>query len=290
MGGMELRWLIDDALNFTPHLAVLGLAVVAYAIFGRHWPLAVLSLLLVVVAVGYVARSDALLVRAHECGPGARLKVATFNVAKGDADLEAIARFVEAENVDIVVLQELTAFPTGEAERLLERYPYRTFSNPRWLAIFSTTPFGSVEAFSVFMQSEARQVWRATVVEPFPADLYFLHGMKPDSALHHEMRSTQFARIEDLVGDASTATIVAGDFHATVLDPTFAGMLRRTGLRSAVDGRRDSPTWPAAIGPLGIRIDHVLERGFEVCAVERGPSFGSDHRVLIVELAESTAS
>ena len=54
---MELRWVIDNALNFAPHAAVIALALAAYAIFGRHWSLAVVSLLVVVVAGGSLGSS-----------------------------------------------------------------------------------------------------------------------------------------------------------------------------------------------------------------------------------------
>ena len=91
--------------------------------------------------------------------------------------------------------------------------------------------------------------------------------------------------MKDLLGDTSRPAILLGDMNATILDPPFASMLRATGLRSSIDGHRDSPSWPSGTGPFGIRIDHVLERGFEVCSVTRGPSLGSDHRPVVVRLA-----
>jgi endonuclease/exonuclease/phosphatase (EEP) superfamily protein YafD len=282
---MEIRWIVDNALNFAPHGAVLALAVAAYAIFGRHWSMAIASLLIVVVAGAYIARSDALLAHAHECSSEPRLTVATFNVQAGAADLEAFAEFVEARDVDVIVLQEMTAIAAFRASSLQEAYPYSAASRPRWVEIVSKVPLESVGSFHVPAQSEARRIWRVTLSEPVATDLYFLHGMTPRSALHHGMRSDQFSVLEDVVGDASTPAIVLGDMNATVLDPSFSRMLRATGLQTAVDGRRDSSSWPSSIGLLGVRIDHVLQRGFEVCSVERGPSFGSDHRPVVVELA-----
>lgn len=60
----------------------------------------------------------------------------------------------------------------------------------------------------------------------------------------------------------------------------------RVGLVNSLRCRGLQPSWPAALGPLGIPIDHLLH-GPELATVgrERGPAFGSDHRMLHVRLA-----
>ena len=281
---MEVQWIVDNVLNFTPHIAVLALVIAAYAIFDRHWPVAIASLLIVAVGTGFIARSDALLVRAQECGVGTRVTIATFNVQNGRADLDAFARFIEAEDVDIVVLEEMSSLAIAGAGSLYEQFSYRASSRPRWVEILSKEPLEEVGSFHVPGQSKMRRIWRVTLTDPVATDLYFLHGMTPRSAIHREMRSNQFALVAELLGETSTPAIVVGDMNATILDPSFAAMLRATDLRSAVAGRADAPSWPVILGPFGVHIDHVLERGFEVCSVTYGSSFGSDHRPMVVEL------
>lgn len=284
---MDIRWIVDNALNFTPHLAVLALALAAYAIFGRHWTITIAALVFVVLSVGYIARSDALLARAHDCGPVPQLRIATFNVQAGAADLEEFAQYAEREDIEIVILEEMTRSASFRADALYERYPYRAASSPRWVEILSTIPLDSVGSYRVFGESQARHVWRATITDPFAAEIYFFHGQTSRSADLHEVRSKQYDLVTALLGETSTPAIVVGDMNATVLDPTFASMLRATDLRTSVDGHHESPSWPSGSGPLGIRIDHVLERGFEVCSVDVGPSLGSDHRAVVVGLAAS---
>lgn len=281
---MEIRWIIDNALNFAPHAVVLVLAVGAYAVFGRHWPLAIASLVVVLLAGGYIARSDALLVRAQSCEADARITVATFNIQTTRSDLGSFARYAEAEGVDVIILQERTFFAGRRATELYERYPYRVASSPPWIEIVSKVPLDDVEAFPVSREGPDRWIWKATIADPLDIDLYFFHAVSARSPHDGDARSRQFELVKELL-DGSEPVIVAGDLNASVLDPSLASMLRSTGLRSAVSGRRDSPTWPSGLGFLGIRIDHVLERGFEVCRVETGPSFGSDHRPVVVELA-----
>ncbi|MDA0351665.1 MAG: endonuclease/exonuclease/phosphatase family protein [Chloroflexi bacterium] len=284
---MEVRWIVDNALNFAPHVAVLALAVVAYSVFGRHWSLAIVSMVVVVFAGAYIARSDALLARAHDCPATPRLRIATFNVQAGAADFDAFAQLVEEQDVQIVVLEEMTFNASFYASALYERYPYRVASSPRWIEVLSTVPLDSVGSFNVFGQSEARRIWRATLTEPFQTDLYFFHAMTSRSAFLHNIRSDQYAVLEEVLDQSPGPAIVVGDMNATVLDPSFGALLRSTGLRTGVDGRRDAASWPSGLGWLGLRIDHVLQRGFEVCDASRGSSFGSDHRPVIVELAET---
>ena len=136
--------------------------------------------------------------------------------------------------------------------------------------------------------------------------------MTSRSAFLHNIRSDQYAVLEEVLDQSPGPAIVVGDMNATVLDPSFGALLRSTGLRTGVDGRRDvnatvfSPlfarfVWSTGLRVasgdqvpthfprerLGLRIDHVLQRGFEVCDASRGSSFGSDHRPVIVELAET---
>lgn len=87
-----------------------------------------------------------------------------------------------------------------------------------------------------------------------PAILYGVHPPAPTSA--RQMRSREM-QIEWLSGQARTSTVgvvVAGDFNTTFASPSWRRLTERV--------RRPegwSPaTWPVALGPLGLSIDHVL--------------------------------
>jgi hypothetical protein len=149
---MDLRWLIDNALNFTPHLVVLALALAAFAIFGPHWPLVALSVVVVVAGNGYMLRSDSLLARAHACGTGDRITIAIFNTRLGRADTEAFIAYLEAQRVDIVVLQELNDNDASrpKVEALKALFSYEGISSTQTLRMLSRTPLGgTVEDYIV---------------------------------------------------------------------------------------------------------------------------------------------
>jgi len=76
----------------------------------------------------------------------------------------------------------------------------------------------------------------------------------------------ELARLRDVAlqqaaGTASNSdlpVILLGDLNLTPDSPAFARLLKASGLRDAVDGRRWRPTWQAGFWPLALRIDHVL--------------------------------
>jgi endonuclease/exonuclease/phosphatase (EEP) superfamily protein YafD len=283
---MEWPRFLENVLNFTPQIAAFLLVVAAFAVFRRRWLIAATGLLVVLLVGAYVFRSDALLARAGDCSnAGPTLRIATFNLQGGRGDLDAFAHFAEEHDVQVVVLQELTFEAAFRARALDARYPYSVVSNPAWVAILSTDPLAEVGSYNVFGQTEQRRIWQATLTEPFAARLIFFHAQNSRSELLNTMRLDQYEVVEQVLAADDAPAIVAGDMNATVLDRAFAAMLRATGLRSAIEGTRDSPSWPSGLGWFGIRIDHVLERGYQVCDVTIGPDLGSDHRPVAVELA-----
>ena len=51
--------------------------------------------------------------------------------------------------------------------------------------------------------------------------------------------------------------------------------------------RRRTPTWPTPIRAIGLDLDHVLVRGFDVVSRSVGPPIGGDHAPLLVGLRVS---
>ena len=86
---------------------------------------------------------------------------------------------------------------------------------------------------------------------------------------------------------ATPAPAVAfGDFNVTYYSPTFRRVLDRTGARSSQLGFGIQATWPVQFRPAGIAIDQSIYTGnLTAVARRRGPSLGSEHRVLIVTYA-----
>jgi endonuclease/exonuclease/phosphatase (EEP) superfamily protein YafD len=308
-----VRWVLDNTLNFAPHLATLLLLVAAWALVERIWPLVALSLLVAVAAAVWTIRCERLLRRPRARGasrnhhpsratprtraPGAEanLRVATFNAHGAAADFNALAAYLERAAVDVLVLQEFDDEAVARAEPLLEAYPHRLTTqprwratHPRWLEVLSRVPLADAAGRPTDRQPPSRAVVRVSLEEPFHLTLHVLHAMDPVSPARFASRRQQFGLLANAVAGHPGPAIAAGDLNATVRSPALAALLRDTGLRSAVAGRGDPPTWPRWLGPFGLHLDHLLLRDLILCDAERGPAFGSDHHLMLVEVAPST--
>jgi endonuclease/exonuclease/phosphatase (EEP) superfamily protein YafD len=79
---------------------------------------------------------------------------------------------------------------------------------------------------------------------------------------------------------------VEGDFNATPWSPSFKRLARDGRLGNSLDGFGLQVSWPESNVLLRIPIDHAL-LGPGLATTERGtgPSFGSQHRSLLVTVA-----
>jgi endonuclease/exonuclease/phosphatase (EEP) superfamily protein YafD len=77
---------------------------------------------------------------------------------------------------------------------------------------------------------------------------------------------------------------MTGDFNAAPWDPVVKSVARFSGLRHP---RAWLPTWPVALGPLGLQIDHLLvSKDLRVERIATVPdALGSNHRALRATVA-----
>jgi endonuclease/exonuclease/phosphatase (EEP) superfamily protein YafD len=93
----------------------------------------------------------------------------------------------------------------------------------------------------------------------------------------------------DAVSRLDGPVVVAGDFNTTPYAPIFETFLNT----ARVSTFHDFPaTFPAALGGLGIPIDHILVRDAELADLASVGSIGSDHRPLraLVKLPRKLAA
>ena len=204
-----------------------------------------------------------------------QLKVAAANVGLATRDPGPLLGWLEAQNVDLAALSEVTpAF--ADALRTRSRFQFSHLEprhGPFGLALLSKQPL--VEP-TVSQDRDGIPHIRATVLwQDRPVTVTAVHPMPPLSAHYHETRNQ---RLRDAALEAASTAqpgILLGDLNASpwssaMLGPAAAGFHRATGL---------APTWPAALrGVLGIPIDQVLvSRHWSVAESGTGPVMASDH-------------
>ncbi len=223
---------------------------------------------------------------------GETLKLIQFNLWENNSDAEGSARWVLAEDPDIVTIVEGYEVHGGAARLLRERYPYAvTCADPlpcSTMILSKKKPVrrnglgGGVSDANL----PAAQARFAGAKGEF--DVFAIHYTWPIPAGPQQQQTRRLEAVLDTV-DRDNA-IIGGDFNSTPwsfslrrYDQAF-GMERRT---------RGQPTWPAApitryrINPPFplLAIDQVYAgKAWKTVSVKRGPRLGSDHYPVVVVL------
>jgi len=278
-------WIINGGANFLP-FAVIPLVLVlgAVALLGR-WRLTLLAALPLVAWSALMLGSRELLTTAASCTAAPELRAMTANVLMSNHELGALARDVLAADPDVVVFQELREDFASAFPELAERYPYHISTEEPWVTLASRLPLEDARRIDLLIEDKARQPLAATVtVRGRPVTLFAIHVMPPLNSAANALHAAQYHLLAQQVALTTPGPLlVIGDFNATPLSPTFARFLVGSGLRlSAASGGQAPTHFPRA--HLGLRIDHVLQRGFQVCGEQVVTLTGSDHRGVVVDL------
>jgi endonuclease/exonuclease/phosphatase (EEP) superfamily protein YafD len=99
-----------------------------------------------------------------------------------------------------------------------------------------------------------------------------------------DIRDQMLRAISSWAAEREGPRVVVGDLNATPWSVAMREILAEGPLRSTQRFGLQA-TWPSWLGPLGLPIDHVLVAGpLEPVARSIEPAFGSDHRMLVVDL------
>jgi endonuclease/exonuclease/phosphatase (EEP) superfamily protein YafD len=214
------------------------------------------------------------------------LRALSMNVRFRVTDLTAAARYIDASDADIVVMQEVSTSRARELARSLPSYPYAHLDSAgltdvvvfsRWpIADATTVPLAAdgVSALSFSVQ------WRERPIHVLGVHLHW-----PLGAQEAARRNSEMAGIAALAQAQREPLLVLGDFNATPWSPHFRNMLASGGLRDCALGHGLQPTWPSQLRWFGIRIDHCLASAhWRTLDVWTGSDVYSDHRPMGVAL------
>lgn len=223
---------------------------------------------------------------------GETLKLVQFNLWENNSDPEGSARWVLAEDPDIITVVEGYEITGGVARLLAERYPY---------AVTCADP----QPCSTMILSKKKPIWRhglSTAVSPAhlsgaqarfagakgPFDVIAVHYTWPIPAGPQQQQAKRLLKV--LEGVDRDNAIIGGDFNSTPWSFTLRRQDEAFGLERRTRGQA---TWPAApITRYDIRppfpllaIDQVYAgKAWKTVSVKRGPRLGSDHYPVVVLL------
>jgi endonuclease/exonuclease/phosphatase family metal-dependent hydrolase len=225
-----------------------------------------------------------------------RLHVMTANLRFGQADTPRVVEVALADDVDVLVLQEVTpealsGLEAAGLDQALEHRAGAPANGPAGTMVFSRYPLRSVHRLATALGSYAMDVRTPAgpvhllAVHPRPP-IGDVTGWRTDQGVvRHAARAT------------SGRTLVVGDLNAT-MDHVPMRSLVGIGFEDAAT-QADSqwqPTWPAAgqVSRFGfsmpslVPIDHVLlSKGMHALSTESVTVQDTDHRALVATIAVS---
>lgn len=280
----EISWLCDLLTHFRWQYAAILLACGGALLCLKHWRSGLASL----VAGGAVLAT--LIQPAPATVPHPTLKVLSFNVLKTNERRNEICDFIEKEQADVVVLSEINEKWASQIARLRQTYPHVLSSSPKKLydvVILSRHPFQTTDATDF----KKRRYAEATIfVNGTTYHVTAAHTAPPTSEINSQWRNEQLLALgQELAGQPRA--ILCGDLNTSPFSPWYARMLKISGLADTSRGAGYSPTWMRAFPPIAVPIDHILlSQDLALVSRKVGPSLGSDHSPVIVELATSPPS
>ena len=285
----RLWWAFDLFSHFRLQYVVAALVLGIAALVIRAYPSA--AVLAVVALVHGWAIKDLWLGGTASAAPGGvPLRVVSANVLSQNRTPEKVLEFLRAADADLVVLVDArmqrwnrvlaglgALYPYQAPQGWRERPPVVLFSRHPMLDAQVVRPPGGRRPYLVAEIAVGEETLLIAGVHP--------SSPSPSEPGDTRRRNRELDHIADVIGDADTAVIVAGDFNTTPWSPHFEDLLAAAGLRNAAEGKGYVATWPTWFWPTQIPIDHVLLKGpVAATTVRRGPPVGSDHYPIIADL------
>lgn len=227
------------------------------------------------------------------------LRILLVNLDHHNQDTSPALQYIESQNVDLVLLQEVTSRWLSTLQSNLSRYRVAT-SLPRENStgvamLVPTTPSQSVEIVATqilelppnsgapLIETTLRWGSREAVIlglsiaRPQNRGSSAFQQVEFDAAAEWSLHQQRKEKRE---------VVVMGDFNTTPWSGRFRKFLHDSNLRNSLRGFGLQPTWHASLpSPLMVAIDHCLHSP-SIRTINRatGANIGSDHLPLLVEL------
>jgi endonuclease/exonuclease/phosphatase (EEP) superfamily protein YafD len=262
------------------------------------WCLPLFLNLTLLVPLFFTTPQDSYLAAANHV-PGSTLRLLLVNLDHENKDTTSAIKYIESQNVELVLLQEVTSRWLAVLQSNLSRYRV-AMSLPRENStgvamLVPTTPSQSVEIVATqtlelppnsgqpLVETTLRWGGREVVIlglsiaRPRNRDSSAFQQVEFDAAAEWSLRQQRQDKRE---------VVVMGDFNSTPWSSRYEKFLQDSNLRNSLRGFGLQPTWHASLpSPLMVAIDHCLHsQSIKTVNRATGANIGSDHLPLFVEL------
>lgn len=285
-------WVGDLCCHFRMQYAVLLIPLVVVLAVLRWWTwLAVTGL---VWCFSVVLVLPLFLPRPQSSAETETIRVTTANIFVHNRNSELLLDFVQDEQPDIVLLLEVDDRWMVELAGLFEVYPYRVDSihdlDPPESGTFGCALLSKLPLSNQVIKrigSQELPVALADVeFQGWTLSLCGVHPVPPKGQSGTALRDEYLGEVGRMLAARTKPTVLLGDLNITRWSPRYQQLRKTAGLENAADGFGFLPTWPDGLFPVQIPIDQILvSEDIEARAYRVGPSIGSDHLPVTVDLA-----
>ena len=213
------------------------------------------------------------------------VRLVYVNINLYNRELESALAFFRETDPDVLLIVEANERSVAVLEPLKERLPH-VFVETRGrfgVALMSRYPMA---AQSVYFTSRSPSV--VALIDTHHGSLRVIgtHPRSPLSARRAHRRDAQLDAIASFVRGGPEPTVLLGDLNTTPWGHAFRALVAESELRDTSRGVGFQWSWPASFWPVAIPIDHALvSEDVRVLDRRMGPSIGSDHLPLVLDIA-----
>lgn len=289
----EQSWFLELFSHFHVQYAIIALVFAALFILYKKPNLSLIALIIALTQTYYLYP---LYMGGHDFSSykkSDQIKVLQYNVNRNNTEVGDMARWIisNSENIDIVVLYEVTELWQDALQRIKWTYPYhisRDIRGNRKTVVLSKLLIDEMEVKTIGNEAFPTVVIRgATNGYEVPFVLYSIHPHPPILPSYAKWRNNVLVSAAEAIAKEKVShKILIGDFNCTSFSPWFKKMSETSGLYNSNDGIGVVGTWPSFLPPVfRIGIDNMLlSDNIKVDKKELGPRIGSDHLPVITTL------
>ncbi len=217
------------------------------------------------------------------------LKLLIANVLMKNRENAGLFDFIDAQDPDLIILDEPDSWWEEQFRRLESRYPHtlkNALPNTYGMLLYSKKPF--LEAEKKNLIEEGVPSFHVTIaLDGQEVRLHFIHPKPPfpKEAKTTAGRDAELIVVGKMAAEESRPTLVAGDLNDVAWSRTTTLFQKTSRLLDPRKGRGLYNTFHADHFLVRWPLDHLFHSDhFRLVRLERGPAYGSDHFPMFVEL------
>jgi endonuclease/exonuclease/phosphatase (EEP) superfamily protein YafD len=218
------------------------------------------------------------------------IRVMSFNLLSTNENYSEVIEYIETIDPDLVLLHEASRpWEVAIESAALDYQVIRPRSDDLIFGTLVLVRGDGVEAISHGFAAASPRAVGLNYTPPgwaVPLAVLGSHPLAPTDDQRAGLRDAQLGFAGEWASEQTGAFIVVGDLNSTPWSSPFRRLMGSASLHNSQDGFGLQPTFPSTSNLLlRIPIDHLVHSdALEVTGRHLGPSLGSDHFPLVVDL------